>query len=555
MSSTQFSDPELCDPLLRPANTCVSWKPEYTFWVTCLLLFIGCVLRIERYLLCIPLWHDELCLTDSLIGWHSYADAFAPLGNCQVAPPLFLCIEWTSINLLGVSEYSLRLFPLLAGLIAMLLIWRLLEITFGDFVAMIGTGIFAVSETVMDHVAEVKPYSSDVASSLLLLIIAVNLLVKPDRIRIWIWLAFVTPLAIGLSFPSIFTVACVHLTLLFYQLRHSRKVLIANVVCGTISLTAFVVAYLAFIQPQMQYTHHGMQSYWQDGFIPLENPGEIPLWILQTLTGEVFAYPIGGADGLSVLTLLTFGIGVYALVKRSSKKLLVLFLLPMLVAFLAAGLKKYPLGPAGRVSLYLAPIIIALSAVGVAQCIVWWQERMANSRLLATYLLFLCLIGGGAWVTNLIQASKSKPEWQYQTFARWFWNASPNENLICAVTDLGAELPSVPIWYRTSQAMHWEREQEWQQFSGGEESSEQVFRIAVPRDQNKTTATESWNSVVSEIPFPFEVIDKDQYSVTSRFAMSSVDVYTIKRLAAEPELLNPRTPEFKSLKGSAGGNE
>ena len=74
----------------------------------------GCLLRVARYLLNFPLWCDETMIAANFLD-RGYADLFRPLDYRQVSPVLFLVIELTAVKLLGFSELSLRLFPMVCG--------------------------------------------------------------------------------------------------------------------------------------------------------------------------------------------------------------------------------------------------------------------------------------------------------------------------------------------------------------------------------------------------------------------------------------------------------
>ena len=64
---------------------------------------LGIVIRLVRYLVDYPIWHDEAFLAANF--WdRDYVDLLLPLEYGQVAPWLFLAIERTAVTWLGYSE-------------------------------------------------------------------------------------------------------------------------------------------------------------------------------------------------------------------------------------------------------------------------------------------------------------------------------------------------------------------------------------------------------------------------------------------------------------------
>ena len=74
---------------------------------------LGVLLRIARYLMDYPLWWDEAFVAVNFIR-RDYLDLLRPLDYGQVCPILFLWCELAIVKLLGFSEWSLRLFPLVS---------------------------------------------------------------------------------------------------------------------------------------------------------------------------------------------------------------------------------------------------------------------------------------------------------------------------------------------------------------------------------------------------------------------------------------------------------
>src|SRR5438128_12053528 len=121
---------------------------------------VGIAWRLVRYLTAYPIWGDEafLCLNFLDKGFWDLANG---LDNYQVAPILFVWIEWLMCQGVGTSELALRFFPVIAGIAAVLLFWRLCRVTLPPLIAALAVSLLAISYYPVRHATEVKPYDFD----------------------------------------------------------------------------------------------------------------------------------------------------------------------------------------------------------------------------------------------------------------------------------------------------------------------------------------------------------------------------------------------------------
>lgn len=77
-------------------------------------------MQLSQYLYNRSLWADEAVLALNIVN-RSYLELLQPLDYDQAAPIGFLIVEKFAVQLFGDNEYSLRLFPLLSGIISLLL--------------------------------------------------------------------------------------------------------------------------------------------------------------------------------------------------------------------------------------------------------------------------------------------------------------------------------------------------------------------------------------------------------------------------------------------------
>jgi len=139
-----------------------------------------------------------------------------PLEYDQAAPLLFLVVEKVSANTFGSTEYALRLFPFLCGVLSLFLFYRLSKLCLTPKAVPIALGLFAIAGPVIYYSSEVKPYSSDVAVALLLSCAAVYCVSREVSTREYIAIGLLGFASIWLSHPAVFvltgiavSIACV----------------------------------------------------------------------------------------------------------------------------------------------------------------------------------------------------------------------------------------------------------------------------------------------------------------------------------------------------------
>jgi uncharacterized membrane protein len=138
------------------------------------LVGLGVAVRLVAYLYNRSLWRDEALLASNIES-RSYAGLLQPLDNQQAAPVGFLMLEHFVVQVLGNSEYALRLVPLLAGIASLFLLRSVARKSLAREAVPIALGFFAISEKVVYYSSEVKQYSTDVAICLALVLAAIEI--------------------------------------------------------------------------------------------------------------------------------------------------------------------------------------------------------------------------------------------------------------------------------------------------------------------------------------------------------------------------------------------
>ena len=414
----------------RPLDTtppgAALWTERWLEWATWTFVGLGVLLRVLRYLMDYPLWWDEAFLAVNFIR-RGYLDLLRPLDYSQVCPILFLWIELTVVKLAGFSEWSLRLFPLACAGASVVVFRHVAGRVLRGVPLLLAVGIFAVSFHPIRHAADVKPYASDLLVALVLSGARLRLVASPDRTgRLWI-LAAIAPFAVALSHPAIFVAGGIAVGLLPAVARaRQRRVSIAYAGFVASTVITFLALYAIFTRAQAASTLSTMQAQWTAAFPPLGDPWALLKWLATAHTGGMFAYPCGGENGASSLTLVLFLAGAAVLWRRRRRTLLLICVAPMAVALVAAALRRYPYGgvahgsPA-RVMQYLVPSICLLAGLGAASGLGRIRKPRFQRLSLCAGLLALAAIGIVPLALDAAHPYRAMHAQRARQFARRFW--------------------------------------------------------------------------------------------------------------------------------------
>ena len=176
------------------------------------LVLIGVALRAVQYFSGGSLWVDEAALALNLAS-RSFGELFRPLDLAQVAPWGFLLIEKGLLSVFGRSALGLRLLPFVASLGALILFARLARQTLPGRGAAFAVGCFALATGLIDYAGQLKQYSTDVAASLTVLVLAFPLARGRPALRRVVAAALAGLTACFFSQPVVFVLAGVGLAL------------------------------------------------------------------------------------------------------------------------------------------------------------------------------------------------------------------------------------------------------------------------------------------------------------------------------------------------------
>ncbi len=433
-----------------------SSQPGIDWHARCIIAFLvlGVTARLIRYLLRFPLWGDEAMLAMNFLD-RGFLDLLRPLDNHQVAPLLFLWTECAAIKLLGFNEWAVRLFPLICSIASMFVFHRMARLLLRGTALVLAVGMFAVSYSGIRYGAEMKPYAVDLLVSTILLTLTVRWWTRPGDTR-WLWaLAAFMPLALGFSFPAVFIAGGVSVAVatVLWNTK-DRGAWIAWIALNAALVGGFLAWYAVNIRVQSGAELTTMNALWSEAFPPRDSVASLLAWLVQVHAGPLLAQPFGGDNWGSLATTLLCLVAASVVIRQRQYSLLVLCGMPFALNLLAAFLRRFPYGGHMRLSMFLAPIVCILAALGAAALLKRINEpkREKDERKAVstngmpwptvTAIAVLSLLAIVSAARDFCLPGKEEQEIRKRDFARWFWGSMErNHEVACIKTDFGKTFP------------------------------------------------------------------------------------------------------------------
>ena len=320
------------------------------FYVFLGLIFIlGFFFRVKAFVFSRSLWCDELFLFVNCVVKNGFFDMFGKLICMQSAPPLFLYIEKVFINLFGVNENVIRLFPFICSLFSIQLFYIFSKIYLRKSWSLVAANLlFAINLPLIYYAQELKQYASDVLVFMLLFVLLNNLTIEkftPKRVVLFILLTLIAPL---LSMPSYFVLATWFFReLITYGYKQIKNLILVYIPCGIMSLVYLVTTMI----PQHNDLSTHFYNLWGPGFISLNIVQDIKLLghnLLYFFVPNTQEFLLGG--------FVIAGLIIFC--KNYRQKEVSLFMLTIAIMLIFSLLKIYPLFE--RTCLYSIPLVIVL---------------------------------------------------------------------------------------------------------------------------------------------------------------------------------------------------
>jgi hypothetical protein len=340
----------------------LSWERA----VIVMLFLAGILLRLRQYLTGRSLWVDEAMLALNIVN-RNFGGLLKPLDYDQGAPIGFLLTEKVFNLLLGRSEYALRLFPLLLGILSIALFYLLLKrVTMGTGL-IAALALFVFNPRLIYYSSEVKQYIVDVTVTLALLLFAAPLFESRIQKRDLMRLALAGFLGLWFSHPAIFVLAGIGLTLAFICVeKHDTANLWYVLGTGVFWLATIGLLYLLILNNLRQNAY--MQEYWQGAFLPFP-PWSNLGWFKGSLTGN-----IGVQFGIPYAVYFVFGLMLagWFVLWQTRRNYAITFGTVLLLTLSASALRLYPV--LERMILFLIPIGLIL----IGKSVEFLDQRLRN---------------------------------------------------------------------------------------------------------------------------------------------------------------------------------
>jgi uncharacterized membrane protein len=328
-----------------------------THWI---IIGVGIILRIAQYLYNRSLTEGEAALAINIVQ-RSYRELLEPLALTQAAPIAFLMLQKFSINVFGNSELSLRLFPLIAGIISIFLFLRLAQKTIYTTAIPIALILFVIGDHLIYFSSEVKQYSSDVTIALLLILMAITVLNRKSDIKYILLFGIVGALSFWFSHPAVFIFYGAGLVLLIVLMRQRNpKSLMWLIIAGIIATVSLSACYFTSLESISR--HSGFLDVWQKSFMPLPPKSLADFYWFIFVFLRTFKFPVGLSIYELLLAVLSFIAGCIVIFHKK-KSILGFLIVPILITLIASGLRKYAFE--GRLLLFITPAMVLIIAEGI----------------------------------------------------------------------------------------------------------------------------------------------------------------------------------------------
>jgi hypothetical protein len=334
------------------------------------LVLLGVGLRLWEYIFNRSLYLDEILLTRSIVGMPLGELLTKPLLMDQVAPRGFLLIERLVVMVFGPSEWGLRLFPFLCGILSVILFRRLAERVLTGAGPALALFLFAIGVPLIRYGGDVKQYAVDIVAAIGLLLLALDLREKEATTKRLLLAGALGLVIVWFSQTAVLVMAGIGLGLAVDWLisrdrRAGRELLVMIPLWGVASIAA-VIAGMRSMTPA---TRAFMDDFWAGGFFPRTlRMTEAPGWFWERFS-SIFSDPTLLRYRWPAVFLIVAILGVIALWQRSHPAALLL-VGPFVVAMAAAVAHQYPFR--GRLIVWLVPSALIAAAAGAE----WIRSRI-----------------------------------------------------------------------------------------------------------------------------------------------------------------------------------
>ncbi len=371
-----------------------------------IIIAVGIILRLIRYFYNPSLWFDESRNALGIIS-QSFSELIPPSPEQTLSLPLgFIMLEKFATQILGHSEYALRLFPLLFGIISLFLFYKVNRQIIRQDAIPIALGLFAILGPLIDLSAELKPYTGDVAIALLIYTVIIYTQSKQLTTFHAILLGGLGVIAVWFSHSSVFILSGIGITLAGSCLVKKEWSKIRGLlVAFLIWVAGFLGVYFVYTRPLMlNFISTNNEIVWMKhkAFMPFPPSSFSDFQWFLDLPLRIFVFPVGLTfSGISAFAFIAGCIMIFS----KKKEHFFILISPLILTLLASGLHKYTFSQ--EPILFLVPFILLLIAEGTG----YIREKLNNgSKIIGIIFVGLLFLHPLAWTTYHAAKPSSREE-------------------------------------------------------------------------------------------------------------------------------------------------
>lgn len=356
---------------------------------------LGMLFRITEYLHNRSFNEAEAPLAMNIIH-RSYASLLNVADYVQTAltaPPGFAYIEKIATQILGNTEPAFRIFPLIAGIVGLLLFLAMARRYLDRAVLPVALFFFATNDYLIQFSSEAKQYSLDVSIAIALVLFALWIVHTEMKATHLLFFGLSGAIAFWFSHSAVFVYAA-GTTILLYAIIRVRKwhLALVMVISTSMALVSFGLMYLLVLRDLSN-----LITGFRGSFVPLVPTSLADLQLLGYCLLRTIKNPMGSPTYELGLAAVSFVVGLVAIF-RKRPYVGALIAATFLFTLLASSFKRYPFE--GRLLLFTTPLLTLALAQGLC-CIYRATKKgswiigialmallMAPSACTATYHLF-----------------------------------------------------------------------------------------------------------------------------------------------------------------------
>src|SRR5580658_6967164 len=193
------------------------WRGLEHWGIAWVVILVGSLVRVWRFMQPRGVMHSESVLDFNILT-RGFGGLFRPLESDQASPVGFLLIQKTATILFGPNERAMRVTPLVAGILALPLFYRLGKSLLSPVGVLLAISLLAFSEHAVYYSVEGKQYSTDVLWTIVALTLALRATTRPGLVR----LGIVGTILIWFSHPILFVLGGIGFALVWEHWRRKE---------------------------------------------------------------------------------------------------------------------------------------------------------------------------------------------------------------------------------------------------------------------------------------------------------------------------------------------